>query len=182
MRLVRRLYTFNLSSADPLYSTILRLLFGSVSVSEKAPAVLPSTPVSVIEKAFSSKIHPSLLSEVSYLRNLTRHNSINRTIIATFEGQIITILVIVCFILIILVRDYVVQQQPDIMRAGFAPVEVPAPHHRHPSQSLLPRTTLNFLTILWQLALKILTSGGSENYSMTTRHKILLTAMHPVRH
>ncbi|KAK0639951.1 hypothetical protein B0T16DRAFT_423977 [Cercophora newfieldiana] len=135
MRLVRRLYSFNLSSADPLYSTILRLLFGSVGVGEKGTAAVPSTPVSVIERAFvPSKSHPSLLSEVSYLRNLTRHNSINRTLIATFEGQIITILVIVCFILIILVRDYVVQQQPDIMRAGFGQVEVPAPAQPAPPQ------------------------------------------------
>jgi len=133
MRLVKSLYNFNLSSADPLYSTILRLLFGSVGMGEKASTVPSSTPVSIIEKAFpTSKSHPSLLSDVSFLRNLTRHNSINRTIIATFEGQLITILVIVCFILIILVRDYVVQQQPDLMRGGFGPVDIPAPQLPQP--------------------------------------------------
>ncbi|KAI8962146.1 hypothetical protein F5Y11DRAFT_324027 [Daldinia sp. FL1419] len=72
----------------------------------------------------------SLLSEVALLKNFTRHPAINRTIIAVLEGQIITLLVIVCFILIILVRDYVVQQQPEInMRAAFAAAEneVPPP-------------------------------------------------------
>ncbi|CAI4217606.1 unnamed protein product [Parascedosporium putredinis] len=62
---------------------------------------------------------------VSFLRNLTRQPAINRFIIMVLEGQIITVLVIVCFILIILVRDYVVQQQPEInMRAAFAGQEV----------------------------------------------------------
>ncbi|KAI2612353.1 uncharacterized protein GGS25DRAFT_474956 [Hypoxylon fragiforme] len=66
----------------------------------------------------------SLLSDVAILKNFTRHPAINRTVIAVLEGQIITLLVIVCFILIILVRDYVVQQQPEInMRAAFAAAE-----------------------------------------------------------
>lgn len=39
----------------------------------------------------------SLLSEVAVLKNFTRHPAINRTIIAVLEGQIITLLVIVCF-------------------------------------------------------------------------------------
>ncbi|KAI8627295.1 hypothetical protein F5Y19DRAFT_174685 [Xylariaceae sp. FL1651] len=65
----------------------------------------------------------SLLSEVGFLQRITRNPAVNRIIIAVLEGQIITLLVIVCFILIILVRDYVVQQQPEInMRAAFAAV------------------------------------------------------------
>lgn len=71
--------------------------------------------------------HSSLLSEVSFLKNLTPHIVINRTVISILEGQIITILVILCFILIILVRDYVVQQQPEInMRAAFAAQQLAA--------------------------------------------------------
>ncbi|KAI1335685.1 hypothetical protein F5Y15DRAFT_419568 [Xylariaceae sp. FL0016] len=76
--------------------------------------------------AMSPSLNPnrSLLSGVSLLNNVTRNPTINRTIIAVLEGQVITLLVIVCFILIILVRDYVVQQQPEInMRAAFAAAE-----------------------------------------------------------
>ncbi len=63
----------------------------------------------------------SLLSNVTFLRNLTKSPRVNRAVMSIVEGQIITILVIVCFILIILVRDYVVQQQPELnMRAAFA--------------------------------------------------------------
>ncbi|KAK0712019.1 hypothetical protein B0H67DRAFT_493480 [Lasiosphaeris hirsuta] len=118
IQLVKGWYKINLTATDPkLYSTILRLLLSSVGLDKKSAAkIVPLT-----------KSHPSLLSDVGFLRNLTRHAYINRTVIAIFEGQIITILVIVCFILIILVRDYVVQQQPDLMRAGFAPMENAAP-------------------------------------------------------
>ncbi|KAL2130747.1 hypothetical protein VTI74DRAFT_5985 [Chaetomium olivicolor] len=122
-KLVRSLYGINLTSSDPIYATILRLLFGPVA--EKPAAVSNATLGGLQLNATS---HQSLLSEVAFLRNLTRHPTINRAAISVLEGLIITVLVIVCFILIILVRDYVVQQQPEInMRAAFAAVENPPP-------------------------------------------------------
>ncbi|KAK3940234.1 putative E3 ubiquitin ligase SUD1 [Diplogelasinospora grovesii] len=124
----------NFTSTEPLYSTFVRLLFGTVGLAEKPTASNASEP-SLERLVSGSATHPTLLSEVGFLRNLTRHASINRTIIAILEGQIITILVIVCFILIILVRDYVVQQQPEInMRAAFAAAEnvVPQPPRDDP--------------------------------------------------
>lgn len=74
----------------------------------------------------------TLLSDVGVLGNLTRNASLNRAVVSVLEGQIITVLVIISFILIILVRDYVVQQQPEInMRAAFAApendIQVPEP-------------------------------------------------------
>ncbi|KAL2170742.1 hypothetical protein VTG60DRAFT_4490 [Thermothelomyces hinnuleus] len=121
-RLVKGLYGLNLTSSDPIYSAILRLFFGPVATRDK-PAVGLNVTVAA---PTPSLYHKSLLSDVDFLRNLTRHPSINRAVIHVLEGQIITILVIVCFILIILVRDYVVQQQPEInMRAAFAAVENP---------------------------------------------------------
>ncbi|KAK4163911.1 putative E3 ubiquitin ligase SUD1 [Cladorrhinum sp. PSN259] len=108
-------------------TTILRLLFGPASLAEKpAPTAFNAsmTAVAIQRTSSSPTSGDSLLSGVGFLRNLTRHRSINRVVIATLEGQIVTILVIVCFILIILVRDYVVQQQPEInMRAAFAAAE-----------------------------------------------------------
>lgn len=127
-KLVRGLYGINLTTNDPIYSTVLRLLFGSVGLSEKPPAMIPNATASVLARTASDPAHQSLLGGVGFLQNLTRHPSVNRIVIATLEGQIITVLVIVCFILIILVRDYVVQQQPEInMRAAFAAVENPPP-------------------------------------------------------
>ncbi|KAK4238057.1 putative E3 ubiquitin ligase SUD1 [Achaetomium macrosporum] len=125
-KLVRSLYGINLTSTDPIYSTILRLLFGTVGLTEK-PTAMPANAIPAPTRLASNSsiaARPSLLSEVDFLRNLTRHPSINRVVIAVLEGQIITMLVIVCFILIILVRDYVVQQQPEInMRAAFAGID-----------------------------------------------------------
>ncbi|KAI0202884.1 hypothetical protein F4808DRAFT_458590 [Astrocystis sublimbata] len=72
----------------------------------------------------ASHTHRSLLTDVGFLNRITKNPGLNRIIINVLEGQIITLLAIVCFILIILVRDYVVQQQPEInMRAAFAAVD-----------------------------------------------------------
>ena len=63
----------------------------------------------------------TLLGNVRLLQTLTRSPSVNQGIISVMEGQIITVVVIVSFILVILVRDYVVQQQPEVNgRAAFA--------------------------------------------------------------
>ncbi|KAI8951742.1 hypothetical protein F4801DRAFT_601084 [Xylaria longipes] len=75
-------------------------------------------------KTTSSYPGRSLLSDVAFLNRITKNPGLNRIIINVLEGQIITLLAIICFILIILVRDYVVQQQPEInMRAAFAAAE-----------------------------------------------------------
>ncbi|KAI9800000.1 MAG: hypothetical protein M1833_003529 [Piccolia ochrophora] len=61
-----------------------------------------------------SSRHPSILSDVTALNSLTRSPALNRLIIDTLEGQMITMLVVVAFILIFLIREWVVQQQPGM--------------------------------------------------------------------
>jgi E3 ubiquitin-protein ligase MARCH6 len=56
---------------------------------------------------------PSLLSDVPFF-NWFHSQSANRFIIDVIEGQIITLLVVVAFILVFLIREWVVQQQPVI--------------------------------------------------------------------
>lgn len=122
MSLARKLlFNFSLEFPAPLYSTVARLIFGTSG--EKAPE-----PVA----------HPSLLSEVGFLKNLTRHSLVNRTLISVLEGQLITIVVIISFVLVYLVRDYVVQHQPAIMLDGFGVVDPPAPP-RAPQARAQPR-------------------------------------------
>lgn len=70
----------------------------------------------------------TLLSEVHFLKNFTRFASVNRVVVSIVEGYVITFLVVICFILIFLIREWVVQQQPGInvgagFNADFAPVE-----------------------------------------------------------
>uniref|UniRef100_A0A0L0MXG3 RING-type E3 ubiquitin transferase n=1 Tax=Tolypocladium ophioglossoides (strain CBS 100239) TaxID=1163406 RepID=A0A0L0MXG3_TOLOC len=104
---------------------LVRILLGSLGMPMKVGrsdmGVESSTNTSLSSNGtLTTPAASSLLGDVSFLRNLTRSPTLNRAIVTVLEGQIITILVIVCFILVILVRDYVVQQQPEInMRAAF---------------------------------------------------------------
>jgi E3 ubiquitin-protein ligase MARCH6 len=114
------IYGVNVTTSDHISATLLRVLFGSMGYSR--PNKTTSAAIKMLPAVGNRQ--PSLLSDVTFLRNLTRFPAFNRTIITALEGQVITVLVIVCFILIILVRDYVVQQQPEInMRAAFAAQE-----------------------------------------------------------
>ena len=64
--------------------------------------------------------HSSLLSNSTFLKTLTRFPRINGILIDTFEGQIITLSIVVAFILVFLIREWVVQQQPVIAMAANA--------------------------------------------------------------
>lgn len=55
---------------------------------------------------------PSVLSSWTYIADLTNNPAVNRVILDVFEGQLITCVVIVGFILVFLIREWVVQQQP----------------------------------------------------------------------
>lgn len=108
--------------------TWLRMLFGlstqSQPLNQEFPGYHNATLLHRMTKTTLSDSRRSILSDVQFLNRITRNPTVNRIIIHVLEGQIITLLAIICFILIILVRDYVVQQQPEInMRAAFAAVE-----------------------------------------------------------
>ncbi|RGP72338.1 hypothetical protein FLONG3_6822 [Fusarium longipes] len=105
---------------------LVRVFLGSWGFSTKSDRSGPSLESANTTASGSAPVPPTLLGEVAFLNNLTRNPTINRAVISVLEGQIITVLVIVCFILVILVRDYVVQQQPEMnMRAAFAAPENP---------------------------------------------------------
>lgn len=103
---------------------LISMLFGSFGIGFQSNTVTNATNQNATNLGRSGP--SSLLTDVGFLQNLTRNPTINRAFVSVLEGQIITVLVIVCFILVILVRDYVVQQQPEInMRAAFAPAGNP---------------------------------------------------------
>jgi E3 ubiquitin-protein ligase MARCH6 len=102
---------FGLPAQNPVYNVEL---VGNMNVTLR----------NLVTKTTGSDSRSSLLGNVGFLHRITRSPALNRIIISVLEGQVITVFVIICFILIILVRDYVVQQQPEInMRAAFAAVE-----------------------------------------------------------
>lgn len=125
------LYGINITSDNPLSHVLFNMVLGNLPTfyaggsSSRVDSSLPAQPVAVP----SSTQQPTLLSGVKFLQNFASSSPrVGRFVIDALEGQIITVLVIICFILIILVRDYVVQQQPDInMRAAFAAAENPGP-------------------------------------------------------
>lgn len=123
------LYGINITTDNPLSNILLNMFLGSFYMAGAISR--DDTPVAAQSVAAPTPIqHPSLLSDVKFLQKLSASSpTLGGFAIDVLEGQIITILVIICFILIILVRDYVVQQQPDInMRAALlAAAGNPAP-------------------------------------------------------
>ncbi|KAG9236727.1 hypothetical protein BJ875DRAFT_210336 [Amylocarpus encephaloides] len=123
--------TLNLSGSDPLAAGIRSLYYGfglHGAVDEAGNNITTSNYDTTSSEAIPNL---SILSEVSFLRNLTRNAFLNQVVITVVEGYTITILVVVCFILVFLIREWVVQQQPGInVGAGFDP-DVDRPRGQH---------------------------------------------------
>ncbi|KAH8805528.1 hypothetical protein F5884DRAFT_860135 [Xylogone sp. PMI_703] len=114
---------FNLSNVDPLAAGFFESLSYTFGLQNR---VIPLDAFSLgnVSQLFvdsSTPLHStSLLSDVPFLKNLTRSAEFNQLVVTVAEGYIISILVVVCFILVFLIREWVVQQQPGInMGAGF---------------------------------------------------------------
>ena len=95
-----------------LLRTVRRIqsyVLGSTSYMDSSVAFPVSKPI-------QAKAGPrsSWLSDVYFLKNVTRSRMINNIIIDTFEGLLITILIVTAFILVFLIREWVVQQQPNL--------------------------------------------------------------------
>lgn len=55
---------------------------------------------------------PSLLSNVGFVSSLTKYRLINGALVDVLEGQLICLLIVVAFILVFLIREWVINQQP----------------------------------------------------------------------
>ena len=90
--------------------------------------------------SFTSPRTPSLLSEFSFLQKLTRWKTLNNALIDILEGQLITLGIAVAFILIFLIREWVVQQQPIINMgvAAAAAAEVGGANAQPPGEANQP--------------------------------------------
>ena len=65
----------------------------------------------------------SWLSDFTLLKSLTRSPTLNNILIDTLEGQLITLMVVISSILIFLIREWVVQQQPGMNIGAGAPAD-----------------------------------------------------------
>ena len=66
------------------------------------------------------------LSDTYFLKDLTRSTMINNAVIDTLEGQLITLFVVTAFILIFLIREWVMQQQQNLAIGPDGNVQEPA--------------------------------------------------------
>ncbi|KAI5209624.1 hypothetical protein E4T39_00724 [Aureobasidium subglaciale] len=104
---------------EPFGLSLSKFLLNSLFYPLKplAQPVFQSAPNSTPETSFVPP-YSSLLSDVKAVNNLTSHVWLNRFILDVLEGDIITINVVVAFILVFLIREWVVQQQPIINAAA----------------------------------------------------------------
>jgi E3 ubiquitin-protein ligase MARCH6 len=103
----------NISNEEPLGFAVakrilLKILLPTLSTSTGGNA-------SQISAMPSGRVRQlSWLSNVTFLNSLTPSPTVNNIVIDTLEGQLITLLVVVSFILVFLIREWVVQQQPAV--------------------------------------------------------------------
>ena len=111
--------TLNASLGEPiLYKVAKTLLSGAMLPFGKLEllAAMSSnlTDYDAQTLAMIKQKHSSILSEVRFLKHLTDSPVLNRIFMDVLEGGIITLAVVVAFILVFLIREWVVQQQPVV--------------------------------------------------------------------
>lgn len=100
---------FGFSSGEPILLKLMKKAFSTLFFPAMSSS-FGSTHSNVTTLPY--KRRPSWLSDVKFLNSLTPSPTINNILLDTLEGQLITLLVVISFILIFLIREWVVQQQP----------------------------------------------------------------------
>lgn len=105
---------FNFSTGQPWGLVLLKKAY--YYLSGRAPNLSSpsaSAPADVTSHAMPDA-RSSWLSDFEFLKTLTPSTTLNNMVIDTLEGQLITLFVVIAFILLFLIREWVVQQQPII--------------------------------------------------------------------
>ncbi|KAJ5143244.1 Zinc finger RING-CH-type [Penicillium bovifimosum] len=102
----------NFAPGEPLMLTLIKKIIPTLFMPAFTSSVgQGNTQINSTASSIKPR-HPSWLSDVKFLNSLTPYPTINNMIMDTLEGQLITLLVVVSFILLFLIREWVVQQQP----------------------------------------------------------------------
>lgn len=102
----------NFPAGDPLMLTLIKKIIPNLFFPAFSSAAGQNGTSSNDTTGVTKIRYPSWLSDVKFLNSLTRYPTINNMIIDMLEGQLITLLVVIAFILLFLIREWVVQQQP----------------------------------------------------------------------
>ncbi|KAL4910236.1 hypothetical protein BDW74DRAFT_144705 [Aspergillus multicolor] len=148
---------FDFSTGEPILLKLMRKAFSTLFFPAMSTSYSSSNTSNVTTTPLRRR--PSWLSDVKFLNTLTPSPTINNILIDTLEGQLITLLVVVSFILVFLIREWVVQQQPldniaegereaadQLIANNRHQVEAPEPDPEHPedlSDEDSPQNELN---------------------------------------
>ena len=119
-------WLFAAAASEPLGLKLLKKLynFNVGGASEQSLSSMASTINNTGHAAHVPR-SSSWLSNVKFLSTLTRSNMLNNLIIDALEGQIITLSLVTAFVLIFLIREWVVQQQPNLFGGAEVRVNLP---------------------------------------------------------
>ena len=112
---------------EPFGLGVSRELFQLAMGLNSSTTPLGTVSVNVTVQSQSVPRSSSWLSDIQFLNTLTRSTMINNLVIDTLEGQIITLFVVIAFILVFLIREWVVQQIPNLNGGAELNVGVVAP-------------------------------------------------------
>ena len=112
---------------EPFGLGLSRELFQLAMGLNSSTTPLGTVSINVTVQSQSVPRSSSWLSDIQFLNSLTRSTMINNLIIDTLEGQLITLFVVIAFILVFLIREWVVQQQPNLNGGGEPNVGAVAP-------------------------------------------------------
>lgn len=105
----------NTTLTEPMALSFVKNAFTRLNLSNVLPSSAAGTsPTSPPSTMSWPQADDSILSSWTYLSDLTPDPAFNRVLLDIFEGQLITCVVITGFILVFLIREWVVQQQPLI--------------------------------------------------------------------
>ncbi|OCL08927.1 hypothetical protein AOQ84DRAFT_354254 [Glonium stellatum] len=108
----------NASGSESTAWNLLKRFFFGISSSNsdypRGPGMNDTANSTVNDLSYRN---PSLLSDINFFKWFNSPAA-NRFVLDVLEGQIITLLVVIAFILIFLIREWVVQQQPVINMAA----------------------------------------------------------------
>ena len=99
---------------EPFGLGVSRELFQLAMGLNSSTTPLGTVPINVTVQSQWVPRSSSWLSDIQFLNTLTRSTMINNLVIDTLEGQLITLFVVIAFILVFLIREWVVQQQPNL--------------------------------------------------------------------
>ena len=99
---------------EPFGLGVSRELFQLAMGLNSSTTPLGTVSINVTVQSQSVPRSSSWLSDIQFLNTLTRSTMINNLVIDTLEGQLITLFVVIAFILVFLIREWVVQQQPNL--------------------------------------------------------------------